>query len=297
MKHYIDPTIDCVFKAILGSPENSHLLHNFLNTILQPASPIIEVTILNPYNEREFITDKLSIVDIRVVDEANRHYQIEVQLSSPVYLHKRVIYSWSRLYQSQLKKGDNFDILQPLVSIWLLTENVITQSPAFHHHFELYDVANQTLLTDQCSIHLLELKKWRKPSTGTLQSQDYWPYFFKEGKHWKQLPKTLDSPEMHQAMKVLEQFSDKEQDYHLYQAREDYARDQRTREALLETERKLKEKALRQVQEANLTIATEKAKSEEAIAVEKAKSDEAIAVEKAKVEALLKRLKEAGIKP
>jgi hypothetical protein len=63
---------------------------------------------------------------------------------------------------------------------------VIEQSQAFHHHFELYDTANQQLLTDQCDIHLLALKKWHKPSAGSLQSQDYWPYFFKEAKRSKQ---------------------------------------------------------------------------------------------------------------
>ena len=63
MRHPIDPTIDCVFKALLGSEDNRGLLIHFLNAILGPElpRPITGVEILNPYNEREFFSDKLSI--------------------------------------------------------------------------------------------------------------------------------------------------------------------------------------------------------------------------------------------
>jgi len=64
MKHAIDPTIDCVFKAILGSNEHINLLLNFLNAICKDdlQSPIQDLTIVNPYNAKIFLNDKLSIV-------------------------------------------------------------------------------------------------------------------------------------------------------------------------------------------------------------------------------------------
>jgi predicted transposase/invertase (TIGR01784 family) len=70
MKHQIDPTVDCVFKAVLGKDENKNLLIHFLNAVLKPkrAERIQEVVITNPYNEREFQTDKLTVVDIKAVD-------------------------------------------------------------------------------------------------------------------------------------------------------------------------------------------------------------------------------------
>lgn len=57
MRHAIDPTVDCVFKAILGKEANKNLLIHFLNAILQlrGAARIVEVVIANPYNEREFV--------------------------------------------------------------------------------------------------------------------------------------------------------------------------------------------------------------------------------------------------
>jgi len=74
VKHPIDPKVDCVFKALLGRPDNSNLLIHFLNAMLaeQLESPILEVVIENPFNEKEFLTDKLSIVDVKARDERAR---------------------------------------------------------------------------------------------------------------------------------------------------------------------------------------------------------------------------------
>ena len=54
MRHPIDPKIDCVFKALLGSETNRALLIHFLNATLGQdlAAPLTAVDILNPYNER-----------------------------------------------------------------------------------------------------------------------------------------------------------------------------------------------------------------------------------------------------
>ena len=67
MKHQIDPKVDCVFKAILGDEDHTHLLIHFLNAILldELKSPVVWVEILNPYNEKETRQDKLSIVDVK----------------------------------------------------------------------------------------------------------------------------------------------------------------------------------------------------------------------------------------
>ncbi len=54
MKHAIDPKIDCVFKALLGSEENRNLLGHFLNAFLiqDLQEPLVWVEILNPYYDR-----------------------------------------------------------------------------------------------------------------------------------------------------------------------------------------------------------------------------------------------------
>jgi predicted transposase/invertase (TIGR01784 family) len=71
MQHLIDPKIDCVFKALLGAEENRGLLMHFINAVLadELRAPITDVEILNPYNEKEFFDDKLSILDVKARDD------------------------------------------------------------------------------------------------------------------------------------------------------------------------------------------------------------------------------------
>ena len=93
MQHAIDPKIDCVFKALLGSDENRNLLIHFLNAFLaqELTEPLVWVEILNPYNDREFLSDKLSIVDVKAKDSDGQLYQIEIQMTSYRDLLKRII--------------------------------------------------------------------------------------------------------------------------------------------------------------------------------------------------------------
>ncbi len=248
MKHRISPTVDCVYKAISGAEENENLLIDFLNGVLAPQFPISDVEILNPYNEREFYSDKLTIVDVKAKDEKGTAYQIEIQLAVFSYLPERMLYTWSDIYQSQLQSGEPFSELRPVISIWMLTENLIPESPAFHHHSQLVDQENQKRLSEHCSVHVLELEKWRYSET--LKTEDQLLYFFKEAEHWEELPEIINTPEMRQAMAVLERFSEKEADYHLYQDRQNAIREEQTRQQLLEEALQDKEEALRDKQEA-----------------------------------------------
>ncbi len=51
------------------------------------------VDIFNPYNDKEFLSDKLSIVDVKARDSQDRLYQIEIQLTSYAHLPARIIYN------------------------------------------------------------------------------------------------------------------------------------------------------------------------------------------------------------
>lgn len=52
-------------------------------------APVVEVTILNPWNSRKFLDDKLSIVDINACDQAGRVFEIEVRLLAEALLPDR----------------------------------------------------------------------------------------------------------------------------------------------------------------------------------------------------------------
>ena len=77
-----------------------------------------------------------------------------------------------------------------------------------------------------------------------------WLNFFKEAENWRELPEIINTPKMRQAMAVLERFSEKEANYHLYQARQNAIREEQTRQQLLEEALRDKEEALRDKEEA-----------------------------------------------
>ena len=148
MRHAIDPKIDCVFKALLGAEENRNLLLHFLNAFLaqELVEPLIWVEILNPYNDKEFLTDKLSIVDVKARDSHERLYQIEIQLTSYGHLPARIIYNWADIYSQQLKGGQDYLELRPTYAIWLLAENLLKQDTECVHHYKMRDEQAKTLI-------------------------------------------------------------------------------------------------------------------------------------------------------
>ncbi|MBK1619458.1 hypothetical protein CKO42_13620 [Lamprobacter modestohalophilus] len=227
MRHPIDPKIDCVFKALLGAETNRALLIHFLNAMLgaELPAPISNVEILNPYNEREFLDDKLSVVDVKARDDQGGLHQIEIQLLSYRDLPARISYGWADLYSSQLSSGESYTKLKPTYAIWLLAQDLLPDPDRYLHDFRLRDAQGRSLV-DHGGIWLLELNKFHAERVST--EQERWLKFFKEGATLDReaLPPWMQTPEMRQAMSTLERFSDKDRAYHAYQARQNYLRQQ-----------------------------------------------------------------------
>lgn len=245
MKYQIDPKIDCVFKAILGAIDNCNLLTHFLNAILANnlGTPITAVEILNPYNDREFIDDKLSIVDVKAMDQRERIYQVEIQMLTYRALTARILYMWADIYSKQLQSGDNYYLLKPTYAIWLVAEKFILHDNDYLHVCPLLRDTEGRILLDHGGIWIIELEKFSRPVEN---ERDRWLQFFKSGDQLDEanLPQWMSTPEMEQAMITLRQFSEKEKNYHLYQARKNYLRQQHTIQWERDEERKEKEQAL-----------------------------------------------------
>jgi hypothetical protein len=79
-----------------------------------------------------------------------------------------------------------------------------------------------------------------------------WLKFFKEGGQLDEnnLPSWMNTEEMRLAMSTLKQFSDKDRDYHAYQARQNFLREQRTIQWEREQAELAKQRALQEMEEA-----------------------------------------------
>lgn len=152
LKHAIDPRVDYVFKVLFATVGNEDILVAFLNAIIKPPVPIVSVIIVNPYNEREFENDKLTIVDVKVTDEKGFMYQIEMQLGNHKDVRVRSAVNWAQIYSKQISKGDDYNAVKPTISIWLLTQN-ITAKPNFHNVVEMRYRHDNDLYLEHMEIH------------------------------------------------------------------------------------------------------------------------------------------------
>ncbi|AUB82742.1 Rpn family recombination-promoting nuclease/putative transposase [Candidatus Thiodictyon syntrophicum] len=229
MRHPIDPKVDCVFKALLGAESNRDLLIHFLNAVLGAdlPRPIVAVEIQNPYNEKEFLDDKLTVVDVKARDATGQMFQVEIQLLNHRDLPARILYGWANLYRSQIKEGESYRKLRPTYAIWLLGQTLLPDTPEYAHEFRLRDQHGRVFL-DHGGIWLLELSKFAADAVETEQQR--WLKFFNEAERLDEdaLPAWMQTPEMRRAMNTLKAFSEKEHAYYAYQARQDYLREQQS---------------------------------------------------------------------
>jgi predicted transposase/invertase (TIGR01784 family) len=210
---------------LLGSTENRNLLIHFLNALLGTdlIAPISDVELLNPYNEKETLDDKINIVDVKAKDSQGNGYQIEIQILNHRYLAERMVYTWADLYSQQLKQGQKYGLLRPTYSIWILASDLLKNDARYLHDYQWRDADGQRLI-EHGGIWLIELNKFNAEIIDNEQHR--WLSFLKTGEQLDdtQLPEWMTTLEMEQAMTTLKRFSEKERDYHAYQARQNYLR-------------------------------------------------------------------------
>jgi hypothetical protein len=146
----------------------------------------------------------------------------------------------SILYASQLASGEDYRELKPTYSIWLLGETLRAGLPEYRHCFRMRDEQGRPLI-DHGGIWLLELGKFaasggRADHPDVATELERWLKFFSEGERLDAdaLPPWMQTEEMQQAMSTLIGFSEKEREYHAYQARQNYLRQQRSIQRRLE---------------------------------------------------------------
>ena len=154
----LSPKIDIVFKLLFSKVENSDLLISFLTAVLNPSSPILKVTVLNPEIPKEIATDKSVILDVVAELNGGKKIDIEMQVDNRHNLRQRILFYLSRLHQSQLAVGQEFQKILPSVSIALLGYKE-TDEERFHTIYEMRERTSHKLFNEDLSVHLLELPK------------------------------------------------------------------------------------------------------------------------------------------
>ena len=153
----IRPTNDFAFKKTLGTQENKVALMSLINAILNLPEPIVDLTIQNPFLLQNFKDDKLSVLDIRAVDQRGMIFAVEMQLSVIPQLLQRLAFYASDLYQGQLQAGKDYEKLRPVYTICLLNGRIWSDSRQVHEVLQFTRRGNGAPVPNLIEIHTLQL--------------------------------------------------------------------------------------------------------------------------------------------
>src|SRR5450756_1166629 len=112
------PKIDVAFKMLFGEESHRSLLSSWLSAIMDmPRSTFAHLEYLNLELSRFHINDKLGVLDVRVRTEDKKEINIEIQLASYLFMAKRSLFYWGKLFTSQMQVGDNYGAMEKCIVI------------------------------------------------------------------------------------------------------------------------------------------------------------------------------------
>jgi len=224
MPEMISPRIDIAFKKIFGVEENKDLLISLINSIVSEEDQVSSVTLLNPYNPKNFLNDKLSILDIKAQGHDGKRFNIEIQISDEADYDKRALYYWAKLYTEQLKASEDYSLLSKAIGIHILNFTSIPDVKKYHNVFHITEKESGLKYFKDLELHTIELKKFSdnpREEFSDLISRiktklDIWAAFLTRYDLLKadNLPQSLDNQNLKKAISVLDvmNFSDQERD-------------------------------------------------------------------------------------
>ena len=171
---------DCFVRYFFTDKGGEKVLLDFINAVMISADmkTFKAVEILNPFNLKKNYNDKETIVDVKCITKNGTVVIIEVQLSGNSRFPERILYYWAANYSKLLKKGEQYDVLTPVISINLLNFNLNKNDKNVHSCYMIYDTKNVRLLTDHLQIHIIELKKFKFKDNDLKKDLNYWLGFF-----------------------------------------------------------------------------------------------------------------------
>ncbi len=240
----LNPKIDLVFKKIFGTEQNKNVLKSLINSVLPTDEQIVEVTIKNPYNEQDFIGDKLSVVDIKATDEKGRWYDIEIQVKEQKYYGKRAIFYLSEIYSNtstklsnhQLNEKDSYDKLRKTIIISILDFNYFLRDQRYFRRCCYKDFETDQLYPelDFADLYFVELRKFDNEFKHIKTTLDRWITFLNRATELdkENLPDELKDPEIIQAMNTIDTMSLNAKEREYYESEKKVMRD---RDAVMQT--------------------------------------------------------------
>ena len=159
---------DVIFRLFFADERNEEELIGLLKSILRlPEEEYNSLEIADPHLLPEYVGDKYAVIDVKLHTKSRKIIHIEIQLRVPPTMRERIVFYDAKLITEQIGSKDKYDKIQKVISIVITEENLIPDSPVYHHRFTFFDPDANVELTDVIEIHTIELRKLPSSTDGT----------------------------------------------------------------------------------------------------------------------------------
>ena len=200
---YLDPKNDLVFKKVFSRPR---LLKSFLNALLPLVEPVESLEYLPAELVPEIPGMKHSIVDVRCVDRAGRHFIVEMQMFWTDSFKSRVLFNASKAFVRQADRAAKYTALQPVFSLNLVNQVFERGSPEYYHHYAIVELEHTHRRMEGLEFVFVELPKFQPEAIASDRMRKLWLRFMTEtgGEPTAApAPELLESPETREALECV----------------------------------------------------------------------------------------------
>ena len=121
-ERFADLTMDAGFKAVLADPENIDVLKDIVNAFMPEGRKVETIEFADREISPQIEEGKGVRLDLRCKTTEGQNIIIEMQNQSSEAFFKRCLFYCSKAYCYNLKKGEDYDKLQPVYLIAFMVE-------------------------------------------------------------------------------------------------------------------------------------------------------------------------------
>ena len=227
---FINPKTDFAFKKIFGSEQSRGILTSFLNGILYAGDSIIQdLIILDPYQAPRILGIKSSYLDVKARLSNGNWVIIEMQVLNVEGFEKRVLYNATKTYSAQLNKGDDYEILSPVIALTITDFEMFDDIDRPISWFVLKEKESSVEYPiSDLELVFVELPKFKVPLDSLETLTDKWIYFLQNAKDLSLVPDSMGSvTEIRQAFDIANQAGLTREELDLIERQLMYIQDQR----------------------------------------------------------------------
>ena len=221
--NFLDIKTDFAFKKVFGSEGSKDLLISFLNSVIEfdQQQTITDLTIVDPYSIPLLKGMKDTFVDVKAELSDNTKVIIEMQVLNHEGFEKRVLYNAAKNYSMQLKKGDPYHLLNPVIALTITDFILFKNTDELINNFKLLEKNHFIQYSDDIELIFIELPKFHKTEPELSSIQDKWLYFIKNAGNLDYIPKNLDQ-ELEKAFNIANEANLSEEELELQHKKKDF---------------------------------------------------------------------------